>query len=109
MNPTFVRKIEKQVGINDLLEASSVESAREFLVEKDIESLLRESYPTQFELLAKRFNVESLTKFPNWGKFVEASQRRNLITHREGKVNTQYLVVPESVTFGCCFLSYVSC
>jgi hypothetical protein len=93
INPSLIRKIEKQVGIADLLDASTVESAKELLIEKDIESLLRESYPTQFEVLAKRFDLETLTKFPNWKKFVESSQRRNLITHREGKVNTQYLVV----------------
>lgn len=93
LNPSMLRKIDKQVGILDLLDASTVESARELLIEKDIESLLRESYPSQFEQLAKRFEIGTLIDFPNWKKFVESSQRRNLITHREGKVNTQYLVV----------------
>jgi hypothetical protein len=93
LNDGLLRKIEKQLGIVDLLEVSNVEGAKELLIEKDIESLLRESYPTQFEQLAKRFGVETLTKFPNWPKFVESSQRRNAITHCDGKANAQYFIV----------------
>jgi hypothetical protein len=41
----------------------------------------------------KNFDFGTLRDFPEWPKFVEMSQRRNLMTHNDGCVNEQYLIV----------------
>lgn len=46
----------------------------------------------QFEVLQKRLELK-LTEFPHWRRFVEAAQRRNLLTHCDGIVSEQYLSV----------------
>jgi hypothetical protein len=96
MNQNLLRCSDKTLNYSDLLGVDSAQDARDLLIEKEIDSLLRESYTTIFDALARRFAVKTLKEFPNWGAFVEASQRRNLITHCDGVVNRQYLQVCET-------------
>lgn len=90
-NPSRVNQSEeKTVDVSDVLNRTKEEIVNS-LIDKEVESLLRESYVKNFAKLAKRFEVESLTKFENWPRFVECSQRRNLITHCGGVVSQQYV------------------
>jgi hypothetical protein len=82
---------EKEVKIHDLLGCNSIKEVLDKIIERDISSLLRNNYDEIFTALARRHELATLKNFPNWTSFIEASQRRNLITHCGGKVNVQYI------------------
>lgn len=90
--PTLIFKLEeKEVKVADLLRCSDLDEAVDGIIEKDISNLLRTSYEQQFNTLANRHGVSTLKKFDEWPDFIEASQRRNLVTHCNGIVNSEYL------------------
>lgn len=90
--PSLIYELdEKEVRVAELLKYSSVKEVLDHLIERDTSSLLRDSYEDVFKKLAARHGLETLTKFDSWPNFVEFSQRRNLITHCDGRVNHQYL------------------
>lgn len=90
--PNLIYKMEeKTLRVSDLVSCANIEEALAKIIDRDVSSLLRNSYDDQFSKLAERHGVSSLKKFPNWPKFVEAAQRRNLITHCNGVVNSQYM------------------
>lgn len=91
--PALFRGIKREISLNDLLEFESLEAVKQDVLEKEIESFRRESYVAQFSELERRFDFATLRDFPEWPKFVEMSQRRNLLTHNDGCVNEQYLKV----------------
>lgn len=84
--------LKREITIGELKSLPTIDALRNDLLEKEIESLRRESYSKQFQSLEKDYEV-SLTKFPEWSQFIEASQRRNLFTHAGGVVSDQYLSV----------------
>ena len=82
---------EKAIKVNDLVNCKDLDEAIDKIIERDVSSLLRTSYDDQFATLAKRHGISTLKQFPNWPNFIEAAQRRNLITHCNGVVNSQYI------------------
>lgn len=84
--------IAKTITIGELREYESIDGLKQDMLNKEIESIKRESYVRQFEILEAKVNVE-LRKFEEWPLFVEISQRRNLLTHADGIVSEQYLAV----------------
>src|SRR6185436_4545196 len=59
----------------------------------------RQSYLEQFAELEQKFDIKTLRAFSEWPQFVEASQRRNLMTHNDGRVSQQYLTVCDRVRY----------
>lgn len=90
--PELYASLAGSIPIGDVLAAESLDSLKSQVLEEEIESIRRKSYVEQFSSLSSKFGVE-LTKFPNWPRFVECSQRRNLLTHCDGIVSEQYLSV----------------
>ena len=87
--PALFGSINKEICFKDVLGAESLDYLKEKVIDEDIETLKRKSYPEQFAFLENRFEIK-LTRFDNWLNFVECSQRRNLLTHCDGVVSTQY-------------------
>src|SRR5690606_30868436 len=71
----------------------SIEAARRHVIEKEVESVLRESHTAQFEWFEKRLNTSLREKLDAWPTFIELTERRNLFVHNDGVVNSQYLAV----------------
>lgn len=86
-----LNRIEKTLSLKDIIDCKSIEEAFECIIDKEIETLKRESYIKQFSLLEQKFDIKTLRKFDNWTSFVEISQRRNIIMHADGIVSNQYL------------------
>jgi hypothetical protein len=82
---------DKQVSLREVIKYDSINELQNKLLEEDIESFRRDSYDAQFKFLEAKFNIQTLRKFENWPLFVEAGQRRNLFTHCDGIVSSQYL------------------
>lgn len=97
-NPDLYKSINREIQLSELLRHNDIESIKEAILHKEIETLRRKSYIEQFSELEKKFSLP-LTKFEKWPNFIEFSQRRNLYTHCDGIISQQYIDVCESVNF----------
>lgn len=88
--PELLNSCTRQISFTELISFGSIESAREHIIEKEIETLLRDSHVAQFEWLSKRLDVK-LTELPSWKTFVELTERRNLLVHADGRVSAHYI------------------
>jgi len=97
--------LHRQVDVAAIMESKTLEDLKRSLIEDEIEAFRRESYDGQFAKLETQFDLK-LRRFSRWGEFVERSQRRNLLTHCDGRVTDQYLKacrsagVPSGETIG---------
>ncbi|TWT47879.1 hypothetical protein Pla22_52460 [Rubripirellula amarantea] len=91
LQPELLHSSDRTLSFSQLLEFGQVDDAREYLIEKEVETLLRKSHVEQFEWLEKKFSVKLNKNLPSWPNFVELTQRRNLFTHCNGVVSAQYL------------------
>lgn len=93
LRPEFINDSERQLTFSRLSEFSSIKKAREYVVEQEIDSVLRKSHTYHFDYLEKRINMQLRTNLPIWKKFVELTERRNLLVHCDGVVSNQYVKV----------------
>lgn len=91
--PEVLKQSEKQLTYSQLSDFSDLEQAKESILEKEIESVLRMSHSEQFEFMEKRFTISLRKDLPSWPSFIELTERRNLFVHCNGKVSAQYLIV----------------
>ena len=70
-----------------------MKDAREYIVEKEVETVLRKSHSEQFDWLEKKFGLTLRTGLPVWSDFIEVTERRNLFVHNRGIVSNHYLDV----------------
>jgi hypothetical protein len=108
VKPEIVDASGRTLTFAQLSEFGSIEAAREYVVEKEIETVLRESHSEQFDWLEGKFNLPLKKDLPAWPVFIEVTERRNLFVHTNGVVSRQYLEVcgrhscrlPEGVCLG---------
>lgn len=93
--PELYKGIKREIALTELLGFQDLEEVKKDMLEKEIDSFRRESYIEQFAELEKKFEIKTLRGFPEWNKFVEYAQRRNVMTHNDGRVSQQYLTVCE--------------
>jgi hypothetical protein len=91
--PEIIDSSERKLTFAELKSFESIENAYEFIIDKEIESILRESYSDQFNWFEKKLGIKLRSDLPAWKSFIELSQRRNIFVHNDGKVSTQYLNV----------------
>ena len=82
-------RINKSIPLSTILAAPSIEALKTEALNDEIETFRRKSYVEQFEQFESWFKL-TLRDFPNWPYFIEAAQRRNLLTHCGGVVSDQY-------------------
>ncbi|MGF6127229.1 hypothetical protein QF019_002438 [Pseudomonas frederiksbergensis] len=95
VKPELLNGCTRQIDFSELVGFGSVDAAREHIIDKEIESVLRESHAAQFSWLEKKLNVK-LTDLPSWKDFIELTERRNLLVHADGKVSSHYLEICKS-------------
>ena len=93
IKPEVLNSTDKILTYPQLLQFNNVEDARNYIVEKEIETVMRESHVEQFNWLEKKFSIKLRVDLPSWTKFIEMTERRNLYVHCDGKVSSQYLHV----------------
>ncbi len=93
LRPEIVDASGKSLTFSELVNFDSLGAARDFMVEKEIDALLRESHSDQFDWLEKKFNIVLRKDLPAWPVFIELTERRNLFVHTNGVVSRQYLEV----------------
>ncbi|WP_375158515.1 hypothetical protein [Bradyrhizobium sp. RDT46] len=93
LKPEMLSSSERNISFKDLVELGSIEAARNQIIEKEIETLLRQSHHAQFDSLEARLGIPLRKDLEIWPDFVEICERRNLVTHTGGIVSRQYLSV----------------
>ena len=91
IKPQLLNSCEKKFSFSDLIQFDNLDNFRKHVVEKDVESIIRESHAEQLNLLSKKFKVELTKDLPSYNDFIEITERRNLFVHTNGKVSSQYL------------------
>lgn len=89
--PELLNKSEKPLTYSELSSFPNIESAREYVLEKHIESIIRDSHLEQIKTIEKDLNVNLRKDLPILDIFLEACERRNCIIHNGGFVNNTYL------------------
>jgi hypothetical protein len=91
--PEFLNSSEKNILFSELIKFQSIEEAREFIIEKEVESVLRESHLKQFKWLENKLGITLRKDLPSFNEFIEITERRNLFVHCNGIISRQYLEV----------------
>lgn len=91
INPGILNSSEKNINFSQLVEYKNINEARNFVIEKEIDCVLRGSHTEQFEYLEKILNIPLRKNLPIWDNFVEITERRNLFVHCDGIVSNQYI------------------
>lgn len=91
VRPELINNSEKQLTYSQLKTFNDLNDARDYMIEKEIETVLRESHTDQFKWFEKKLGISLLKDLPIWSTFIEVTQRRNLFVHNDGKVSSQYI------------------
>jgi hypothetical protein len=94
--PELLEASERTLTFSELSKFGSLERAREYILEKEVETLLRKSHIEQFAWLEKKFGISLRAGLSIWPTFIELTERRNLYVHTAGRVSSQYLEVCKS-------------
>jgi hypothetical protein len=93
LKPELLNASQRQLTFAELIAFKSVEVAREYLIEKEVDAVLRSSHAEQFDWMETRFGIPLRKELASWPCFIELTERRNLFVHCDGIVSNQYLVV----------------
>lgn len=93
LRPELMAGSERSLTLSQLLDLGTIEGATEYLLEKEVESVLRKSHVDQFTWMESKFNIKLREGLSSWPVFVELTERRNLFAHSNGTVSDQYLAV----------------
>jgi len=91
IKPELLNGSERNLTFSQLVELKSLEEAREFIIDKEIDTVLRKSHSEQFDYLEKLLCIKLREKLPIWQTFIEITERRNLLVHCDGTVSNQYI------------------
>jgi hypothetical protein len=89
--PERLKASEKQFSFKDLTGFGSIEEARDRLVEREVDDVIRKSHEDQLEWVARELRLDAKKFIAEIPQFVEVAQRRHLFVHTDGVVSRQYL------------------
>jgi len=93
LKPDTLNTSESTLTFSQLKEFGSMDAARKYIVDREVETVLRKSHADQFSWLENKFGVKLNVDLPAWPVFIELTERRNLFVHSNGIVSHQYLAV----------------
>lgn len=93
IRPELVNNSEKELTFSELVKFSSLNDAKEFIIEKEVEGVLRKSHSEHFSYLETKLSMPLRKGLAIWSKFIEITERRNLLVHCDGVVSNQYIKV----------------
>lgn len=91
--PEILNGSEKKLSFESLSSFSSIDEAREYILEKEVEGILRSSHQDQFKWMERTFDLPLTKGLKSWPSFVELTERRNLFVHTDGVISSQYISV----------------
>lgn len=89
--PNAFSSDNKKISLSEIRELGSIEDAEKYLIDSEIDSVLRNNINFQMEYLTKTLslNTDQIDKYMD--ELTEVSQRRNIVVHNNGIVNRQYV------------------
>jgi hypothetical protein len=87
----IINSSEKSFTFSSISSFKSIDDVRNYLVEQEVDTVLRKNHIDQIKYLETKSGLTFLDKKDSWKMFVEATERRNLFVHTDGKVSDQYL------------------
>jgi hypothetical protein len=93
LRPELLNASDRTLTLKELQGFESIDAAREFIVEQEVETVIRKSHVEQFEWMENRFSVKLRAGLDVWPTFVEVTERRNLLVHSGGIISPHYLSV----------------
>lgn len=90
--PKKLNESKKSIVITDILKFESIEDAKDYVIEKEAEDVLRENHKKQLDWFQNKLG-HPFDKFESFSKFIEITERRNLFVHTNGIVSRQYIDV----------------
>lgn len=91
IKPEILNSSDRNITFSQLVEYRSVQNARDYIVEKEIDTVLRKSHSEQFDYLERELAIDLRKNLTIWKTFVEITERRNLLVHCDGKISSQYI------------------
>lgn len=91
--PEILNSADKQISFEMLSKFASIDAAREYVLEKEVENILRSSHAEQFKWMENTFKLPLTKDLEIWPAFMEITERRNLFVHTDGMVSSQYMTV----------------
>lgn len=89
--PSAIGAEEKSLSLEDLNRLGSIEEARDYVIEKKVEDIMRGSFQDWIDALKKKPKLTMSYLDPVIDKINEVQRRRNLLVHNDGVVNRIYL------------------
>ena len=89
--PESLSDKDKVFSFDDLKNFNSVEDARTYLIEKKVNDLMRKSFTDWISFFKDKTGLSMSYLTPYMDTLVETCERRNLLVHNAGIVNTIYL------------------
>ncbi len=91
VKPELLNSSEKNLTFSQIMEIGGIDEARDFIMEKEIDAVIRDSHKKQFEYLEAKLGITLRKDLDIWSDFIEITERRNLFVHCDGYVSRQYL------------------
>lgn len=92
IKPELLNSCAKEIPVTQILKAESIEIIKHQIIEKEAETVLRDSHIKQLKWLEGKLGITLTKDLPNLKYFIEITERRNLYVHANGKISDQYLV-----------------
>jgi hypothetical protein len=89
--PELLHTSDKQVTFEVINQFESLDALREYMLEKEIETVLRKSHLDQLQVVERLCNVPLTKGLDFLPSFIEITERRNLFVHTDGVVSSQYM------------------
>jgi len=89
--PAATETEEKTLSLEDLNRFGGIEEARDYVIEKKVEHIMRGSFQDWIDTLKKKPKLTMSYLDPVIDKINEVQRRRNLLVHNDGIVNRIYL------------------
>lgn len=91
--PELLNASQKQLTYSELQNFKTIDDAKEHIIERELDSIIRESHASHFDWMEQRFNVTLKKDLDAWPDFIEITERRNLFVHCDGIASKQYINV----------------
>lgn len=87
----LIEEKDKIYTIHELEEFDSIDSAKEYVIDKKIENLIRGSFEDWCKFLKGKMSLSMGYMKDDYDVLVEIFQRRNIFMHNDGVINRIYL------------------
>jgi hypothetical protein len=91
VHPEKLNGSEKPISFKDLLQYSSLEDARNQLIDREVDSIVRCSHEDQIKWITENLKIPIASFIPELPNFIEIAQRRHLFVHCDGVVSGLYI------------------